>query len=47
MIYSASCPRLADRLVAVKVYDRQKIAATKLRAIKREIAMMMFFQRQK
>lgn len=43
VIYSAVCPKLGNRRVAVKVYDRQKVQPTKYRAIKREIAMMMFF----
>ena len=47
IIYSATCPRLGGRIAAVKVYDRAKVAPTKLRAIKREIAMMMFFHRKK
>ena len=48
VIYSAVCPKLgAGRRVAVKVYDKTKVQATKYRAIKREIAMMMFFQRQR
>jgi hypothetical protein len=46
IIYSATCPRLSGRVAAVKVYDKAKVAPTKLRAIKREIAMMMFFQRK-
>ena len=32
--------------MAVKVYDKAKLQATKYRAIKREIAMMMFFRRK-
>ena len=47
LIYSATCAKLGGRRVAVKVYDRTKVQATKYRAIKREIAMMMFFQRQR
>ncbi|KAG7666755.1 hypothetical protein Ndes2437B_g08469 [Nannochloris sp. 'desiccata'] len=46
-IYSATCPRLGGRTAAVKVYEKSKVAPTKLRAIKREIAMMMFFQRKR
>ena len=46
-IYSATCPRLDGKVASVKVYDRAKVAPTKLRAIKREIAMMIFFQRKK
>lgn len=47
VIYSAVCARLGGRRVAVKVYDKTKVQATKYRAIKREIAMMMFFMRKK
>ncbi|PSC75138.1 exostosin-like glycosyltransferase [Micractinium conductrix] len=47
LIYSAHCPKLGGRRVAVKVYDKTKVQATKYRAIKREIAMMMFFQRKR
>jgi len=47
IIYSATCPRLGGRTAAVKVYEKSKVAPTKLRAIKREIAMMMFFQRKR
>lgn len=46
-IYSAICHRLSDQLVAVKVYDKSRVSTTKFRAIKREIAMMMFFERLK
>lgn len=47
LIYSALCPKLGGRRVAVKVYDKKKVQATKYRAIKREIAMMMFFMRKR
>ncbi|PRW60302.1 kinase [Chlorella sorokiniana] len=48
VIYSATCPKLgAGRRVAVKVYDKTKVQATKYRAIKREIAMMMYFMRKR
>ncbi|KAL4449408.1 hypothetical protein ABPG77_007052 [Micractinium sp. CCAP 211/92] len=47
LIYSALCPKLGNRRVAVKVYDKTKVQATKYRAIKREIAMMMFFMRKR
>lgn len=48
VIYSAVCPRLGtSRRVAVKVYDKTKVQATKYRAIKREIAMMMYFMRKR
>lgn len=43
VIYSAVCPKMGGRRVAVKVYDKQKVQPTKYRAIKREIAMMMYF----
>ena len=47
IIYSAVCPRLGGRTIAVKVYNKEKVSASKLRAIKREIAMMIFFGRKK
>ncbi len=43
VIYSASCPKLGNKRVAVKMYDKHKVQPTKYRAIKREIAMMMYF----
>lgn len=33
--------------MAVKVYDKQRLASTKVRAIKREVAMMLYFMRQR
>ncbi len=45
LIYSATCPKLGGKRVAVKVYDKTKVQATKYRAIKREIAMMMYFMK--
>lgn len=48
VIYSAVCPKLGtSKRVAVKVYDKTKVQATKYRAIKREIAMMMYFMRKR
>lgn len=47
LIYSAFCPKLGNRRVAVKVYDKTKVQATKYRAIKREIAMMIYFMRKR
>ncbi|KAI3429522.1 hypothetical protein D9Q98_005611 [Chlorella vulgaris] len=46
LIFAAMCPKLGRR-VAVKQYDKSKIQNNKYRAIKREIAMMMFFQRKR
>eukprot|EP00887_Chlorella_sp_A99_P003163 scaffold9.g3163.t1 len=46
VIYSAICPRLGNRKVALKQYDKTKVQPTKYRAIKREIAMMLFFARK-
>ena len=43
VIYSAACPKLGNKRVAVKMYDKHKVQPTKYRAIKREIAMMMYF----
>jgi hypothetical protein len=43
VIYSALCPKLGNTRVAIKVYDKHKVQPTKYRAIKREIAMMMYF----
>lgn len=48
IIYKAVCLRLGGGMeVAIKVYDRSKVTSTKLRAIKREIAMMMYFSRKR
>jgi hypothetical protein len=47
IIYSATCAKLGGCTVAVKAYDKHKVAPTKFRAIKREIAMMMHFTRNK
>ena len=47
VIYSAICARLGGRRVAVKVYDKALLQSTKLRAIKREVAMMMYFMRMR
>lgn len=47
LIYAALCPKLGNRRVAVKMYDKTKVQATKYRAIKREIAMMMYFMHKR
>lgn len=47
VIYSAVCTRLGNRIVAIKIYDRQRLASTKIRAIKREIAMMLYFMQHR
>ncbi len=44
VIYAADCARLGRR-VAVKAYARGRLPPTKLRAIKREVAMMLFVAR--
>lgn len=47
VIYSASCVRFGNQKVALKVYNKERLAATKIRAIKREIAMMIYFQKHR
>lgn len=47
VIYSGKCVPLGNKTVAVKVYDKQRLASTKVRAIKREVAMMLYFMRQR
>ena len=50
MIYKSVCHKplgkdqVAGKVCAVKVYTRTKVSHTKLRAIKREVAMMMFME---
>jgi hypothetical protein len=41
------CPRLGNAKVAIKTYDRQRVTPTKLRAIRREAAVMMLLNRKK
>ena len=45
-IYSAKCDPLGGRTVAVKLYNKGKLSASKLRAIKREAAMMGYITRK-
>ncbi|KAK9792679.1 hypothetical protein WJX73_008910 [Symbiochloris irregularis] len=45
-IYSATCIPLKGQCVAVKLYNKQKLSTSKLRAIKREAAMMTYITRK-
>ena len=45
-IYATLCPKLGAR-VAVKVYDKAALSPSKLRAVKREAAMMIMMQRKR
>ena len=45
-IYATLCPKLGLR-VAVKVYDKASLSPSKLRAVKREAAMMIMMQRKR
>lgn len=45
-IYATLCPKLGMR-VAVKVYDKAALSPSKLRAVKREAAMMIMMQRKR
>uniref|UniRef100_A0A1D2ACQ6 Protein kinase domain-containing protein n=1 Tax=Auxenochlorella protothecoides TaxID=3075 RepID=A0A1D2ACQ6_AUXPR len=47
VIYSAVCLPLGNKIVAVKIYDKSRLASTKVRAIKREVAMMLYFMRHR
>jgi hypothetical protein len=46
VIFAAQCAKLGGQ-VAVKVYSKERISASKLRAIKREAAMMTYMARKK
>ena len=46
IIYQARCPRLGRPPVAVKVYDRSSLSTSKLRAVRREAAMMVYLARK-
>lgn len=46
IIYAAHCARLGGQ-VAVKVYDKARTSASKLRAIKREAAMMVYLSKKR
>lgn len=45
-IYSATCASLGEQPVAVKLYNKDRVSAPKLRAIKREAAMMSYITRK-
>ena len=45
-IYSSTCLPLRSQPVAVKLYNKQKLSSSKLRAIKREAAMMTYITRK-
>ncbi len=47
VVYSAYCQKLEGRRVAVKVYEKSKLSASKLRAVKREAAMMIYMTRKR
>jgi len=47
IIYQASCPRLGPVPVAVKVYELAALSASKLRAVRREAAMMIYLKRSR
>ena len=47
IIYSAFCDRIGDAPVAIKVYNKARLSGSKLRAIKREAAMMIYMSRKK
>ena len=47
VVYSAYCHKLEGRRVAVKVYEKSKLSASKLRAVKREAAMMIYMTRKR
>lgn len=45
-IYSAQCDQLGGQTVAVKLYNKGRLSASKLRAIKREAAIMIYITRK-
>ena len=47
IIYGGCCRKLQGIEVAVKKYDKSKVSSTKLRAIKREVAIMLFLARKR
>lgn len=47
VIYGGCCRKLQGTEVAVKKYDKAKVSSTKLRAIKREVAIMLFLARKR
>ncbi|KAL3148438.1 hypothetical protein ABBQ38_013889 [Trebouxia sp. C0009 RCD-2024] len=46
-IYSANCSKLKDQQVAIKMYNKAKLSPSKMRAIKREAAMMIYMTRKR
>ena len=46
VIYAAHCDKLGGQ-VAVKVYSKDRTSASKLRAIKREAAMMVYLSKKR
>lgn len=47
IIYSATCEKLKNQQVAIKMYNKAKLSPSKLRAIKREAAMMIYMTRKR
>ncbi|CAK0752065.1 hypothetical protein CVIRNUC_002117 [Coccomyxa viridis] len=47
IVYSSHCSKLDGRKVAVKVYEKSSLSASKLRAVKREAAMMIYMTRKR
>lgn len=47
VIYSANCSKLKDQMVAIKMYNKAKLSPSKMRAIKREAAMMIYMTRKR
>ena len=47
VVYSSHCSKLDGRKVAVKVYEKSSLSASKLRAVKREAAMMIYMTRKR
>ena len=46
-IYSANCSKLRNQQVAIKMYNKAKLSPSKMRAIKREAAMMIYMTRKR
>ncbi|DBA92850.1 TPA: hypothetical protein ACH3X1_003027 [Trebouxia sp. C0004] len=46
-IYSATCSKLKNQQVAIKMYNKAKLSPSKMRAIKREAAMMIYMTRKR
>ena len=47
VVYSSHCNKLDGRKVAVKVYEKSNLSPSKLRAVKREAAMMIYMTRKR